>query len=71
MEKIVSGKICEFIGRRRKVIEKRAEDRDRLKEEKIKKLGKDKEDIQANKEEADKKIQEMQTLCEEQEEYRR
>ena len=45
MEKVVSSKICEYISRRRKVIEKRAEDRDRLKEDKIKKLGKDKEDI--------------------------
>ena len=45
VEKVVSGKICEYISRRRKVIEKRAEDRDRLKEDKIKKLGKDKEDI--------------------------
>jgi len=71
IERLVSDKIRTFVVKNKNVVEKQAEERDRLRDQKLNELTLDKEDIQQKKEEADKEIQMYQQRCEEEEEDRK
>ena len=69
-EKKVSKRITEFVRKKKNLLEKEAETRDGKRDEMLNLLQADKEVIQQNKDEADKEIQHMQALCEDEEQIR-
>lgn len=66
-EKLVSKRITQFVKKKKELLEKEAEDRDIARDGMLNQLNVAKEDIQAKKDEADKEIQNMQALCEDEE----
>lgn len=70
-EKLVSKRITSFVKKKKELLEKEAEERDQKRDAMLNQLNVEKEDIQAKKDEADKEIQHMQGLCEEEEQDRK
>ena len=70
-EAVVSDKIKTFIQKRKRVVEKHADERDRLKEKKINELVEEKEKIQGMKEQATHDTAELTAKCEQEEEDRK
>jgi hypothetical protein len=70
-EKLVSKRITQFVKKKKELLEKEAEDRDQARDAMLNQLNVAKEDIQAKKDEADKEIQTMQALCEDEEQDRK
>ena len=71
VERLVSERIRGFIEKKRKGVAKMAEDRDKLKDNVIKNLETDKEDIKTNNEEALVDIDKIKGACDEAEDERR
>lgn len=70
-EVVVSEKIRKFIQKRKAIVEKQADERDRLKEKKIAELVEEKERIQGMKEQATHETAELTAKCEQEEEDRK
>ena len=70
-EKLVSKRITTFVKKKKELLEKEAEDRDADRDKMLNQLNVVKEDIQAKKDEADKEIQNMNALCEDEEQDRK
>jgi hypothetical protein len=71
IEKLVSDKIKGFIEKKKGLIAKKSDGRDRLREKNIAKLEDDKTDIKTKDEEARVDIQNIHNLCDEAEDERR
>jgi len=63
VEKLVSTRIQEFIIKKKKIIEQKSDERDRLREKKVKILTNEKEEIQTKQEDASNETQDMQKKC--------
>lgn len=70
-ETVVSEKIRKFIQKKKAIVEKQADQRDRLKETKIGELVEDKEKIQGMKEQATHDMADLTAKCEQEEEDRK
>lgn len=70
-ENTVSDKIRNFIKKKKGVVEKHAEERDRLKDKKINELQEEKEKIHQQKEQATLETSKLTELCEAEEEDRK
>ena len=70
-EIVVSDKIRNFIKKQKGIVEKHAEERDRLKDKKINELQDEKEKIHQLKEQATLETSELTQKCEEEEEDRK
>jgi len=71
VEELCSQKIKDFIAKKRKTIEDNADEREGLREQKLKDLGIAKEEIQNKQEEASNEIANMQKLMTQQNEERK
>ena len=70
VEKVVSDKIRTFIEKKKQIISEKSDHREKLKEAKLNELVAVKEEIAQKKEDAEKEIQRIQDLCDQEEEDR-